>query len=214
LDNSNKQKLTKNQQGLSTKHKIDFSEIWSVIHKAKALNKDRQIIRRFMQNTLKYPRKSPCPICFDHTISKNHIFFGCQTAKIVNSILQKLPSKWSSFTPPWSIEGVVKVLKSNTPLIQAIYISMLGILWRELNIKLYDDKDHKLTRKRLLDLLKDSLLKLTNLYFAKHRYALAKANAEDKPKLIRRFQKNWIDNHFTTISKNKIKINISPLLEN
>ena len=91
---------------------------------------------------------------------------------------------------------------------------MLGILWRELNINYTMIKDYELTRKRLLDLLKDSLLKLTNLYFAKRRYALAKANAEDKPKQIKRFQKNWIDYHITTITKNKIKINISPLLEN
>ena len=37
---------------------------------------------------------------------------------------------------------------------------------------------------------------------------------QDKPKLIRSFQKKWIDNHITTIRNNKIKINISSLLEN
>ena len=62
----------------------------------------------------------------------------------------------------------------------------------EFNKELYNETTtiKRLSTESLLELLKDSLVKITNLHFSKHKYALAKANAEDKPKLNSIDQRN------------------------
>lgn len=196
--------LTKDQIKLQLIHKIRFPEIWKSISSAHCLQKDRYVLRRFFQNTLQYARNK-CTICNATTVTKQHIFFECKATNAAHQTIQILASKWSGKSPPWTLQGIIEILKAK-PLYQAIYISIFGSIWRETNKCIFEKKE-ALSSFSLRCLLKDSISRIVRMHFSKFRYAMAKAKKEDQEKIKKKFINNWVDNNIVTL-KSPISIKI------
>ena len=198
--------ITKNQNELATLHNFEFPKIWTIINKAASLRKDKNILRRFLQNTLRYAKGSNCPLCPEQKLNKKHIFFECKKNQFIKKFLQMISSKWSAQVPPWTFDGILSVIKLHRPLTQAIYLSLFGIVWRDFNKQIYnienENTDHQNT-----GLIRNAISKVVRYHHHKLKYQLIKAKTEKRAEILTIFTKRWIDNCFVTLNNNRIKIN-------